>query len=137
MAKDNIWFRVNRVSWCKSGDVFRHFIFKLSSDCAGRLLLFLFLALVSPRSSSGIELLCPGIYMCKVIRPLGALLIEFKSRLNVFWKLLSQIRNAADDVLFLIIIYYYYYYHFNWNGNNIQRYTKHNRKKILTMIELQ
>ena len=37
--------------------------------------------------------------------PLGALLIEFKSRLNVFWKLLPQIRNAADDVLFLIIIF--------------------------------
>ena len=67
--------------------------------------------------------------------PLDALLIEFKSRLNVFWKLLPQIRNAADDVLFLIIIFYYY--HFNWNGNNMQRYTKHNRKKILTMIELQ
>ena len=37
--------------------------------------------------------------------PLGALLIELKSRLNVFWKLLPQIRNAADDVLFLIIIF--------------------------------
>ena len=37
--------------------------------------------------------------------PLDALLIEFKSRLNVFWKLLPQIRNAAEDVLFLIIIF--------------------------------
>ena len=67
--------------------------------------------------------------------PLGALLIEFKSRLNVFWKLFPQIRNVADDVLFLIIIFLLLY--FNWNGNNIQRYTKHNRKKILAMIELQ
>ena len=43
---------------------------------------------------------------CSIVAvPLGALLIEFKSRLNVFWKLLPQIRNAADDVLFLIIIF--------------------------------
>ena len=64
-----------------------------------------------------------------VVDPLGSLLIEIKSRLNVFWKLWPQIRNAADDVLFLFFIIIVISFYFNWNGNNIQRYTKQSRKK--------
>ena len=67
--------------------------------------------------------------------PLGALLIEFKSRLKVFWKLLPQIRNAADDVLFLIIIFIIII--FIGMVTTYKDTLNTTGKKILTMIDSQ